>query len=195
MPGAWQVTIGALVSALALWVAFRAVPFDALVESLRAANYWWLAAYPPLAIALNVIRGEIWRRLLSNRAPTATAFWAYSVGFLVNNVMPFRMGEAARVVALSTKCRIPVVEVAAAAGLERLCDLAALAIIVVMALPFVTHVGDMSRTAWLSAGLVAAALAGLAAVVAWRLHFDRLVIAICRARAAAARRSHRRALA
>lgn len=178
--GVVQVSAGLAVSALALWVAFRAVPFEALVDSLRAANYWWLAAYPPLAIALNVIRGEIWRRLLSNRAPTAQAFWAYSVGFLVNNVMPFRMGEAARVVALSTKCKIPVVEVATAAGLERLCDLAALAVIVVMALPFVTHAGDMSRTAWLSAGLVAVALIGLATVVVARLHFDRIVTGLCR---------------
>ena len=178
--GVVQVTAGLAVSGLALWVAFRAVPLDALVESLQSANYWWLAAYPPLAVALNVIRGEIWRRLLSKRAPTAQAFWAYSIGFLVNNVMPFRMGEAARVVALSTKCKIPVVEVATAAGLERLCDLAALAIIVVMALPFVTHAGGMARTAWMSAGLVAAALAGLAALVAARQHFDRLVTAICR---------------
>lgn len=179
--GVAQVSIGLAVSALALWIAFRAVPFDALVDSLQGANYWWLAAYPPLAIALNVIRGEIWRRLLSKRTSTATAFWAYSVGFLVNNVMPFRMGEAARVVALSTKSRIPVVEVATAAGLERLCDLAALAIIVVMALPFVTQAGDMARTAWLSAGLVVAALIGLATLVAARQHFDRLVVALCRA--------------
>lgn len=179
--GAVQVAIGVAVSALALWVAFRAVPLEALLDSLRSANYWWLAAYPPLALALNVIRGEIWRRLLSKRATTSEAFWAYTIGFLVNNVMPFRMGEAARVVALSTKRKIPVVEVAAAAGLERLCDLAALGIIVVMVLPFVTHAGDMSRTAWMSAGLVAVAIAGLAVMVAARQHFDRLVSALCRA--------------
>lgn len=178
--GVVQVSVGLAVSALALWIAFRAVPLEALVDSLQAANYWWLAAYPPLAIALNVIRGEIWRRLLKKRAPTSQAFWAYSVGFLVNNVMPFRMGEAGRVVALSTKCKIPVVEVATAAGLERLCDLAALAIIVVMALPFVAHAGDMARTAWLSAGLVAAALVALATLVMARQHFDRLVMALCR---------------
>ncbi|MDP1571590.1 MAG: lysylphosphatidylglycerol synthase transmembrane domain-containing protein [Vicinamibacterales bacterium] len=166
------------VSGIALWVAFRAVPLDALAAALRSANYWWLAPYVPLAVALNVLRGEIWRRLLSRRVTTPEAFWAYSIGFLVNNVMPFRMGEAARVVALASRRRLPVVEVAAAAGLERLCDVIALLIIMIAVLPFVAHVGNVAQAAWLSAGLVALALAGLAALVAGRRHADRLMATV-----------------
>lgn len=161
------------VSGVCLWVAFRAVPVDELLASLRSANYWWLLAYPVLGTLLNIIRSEIWRRLLRGRATTTEAFWSYSVGFLVNNVLPFRMGEAARVVALATRCRIPVVEVATAAGLERLLDVVSLLIIVVGLLPFMTHLVDVGRAAWWSAGLAAALIASVSALVAGRRHVDR----------------------
>src|SRR5207248_1343205 len=89
-----QVAVGVGISAACLFIAFRSVDLSSLVASLKTANYWWLLAYPVIATLLNVIRAEIWRRLLGNRAGKSEAFWAYSVGFLVNNVLPLRMGEA-----------------------------------------------------------------------------------------------------
>jgi uncharacterized protein (TIRG00374 family) len=174
------VFLGVAISVLALWIALRSVPLDALASSLKSANYWWLAAYPPLAIALNLLRGEIWRRLLSRRATTLDAFWSYCVGFLVNNVMPFRMGEAARVLALSAKSRLPVVEVGTAAALERLCDLAAILVIVVAVFPFLANSGDVARAAWWAAGLIVLAGLIVASAVAGRHQVDKLVKRICR---------------
>ena len=178
--GTGRVILGIAISVVALWIALRSVPLDALALSLKSANYWWLAAYPPLAIALNLLRGEIWRRLLSRRATTIDAFWAYCVGFLVNNVMPFRMGEAARVLALSAKSGLPVVEVGTAAALERLCDLAAILVIVIAVFPFLANAGDVERAAWWAAGLIVLAVLIVAAAVAGRHQVDKLVKRICR---------------
>ena len=119
----------AAVTAAALWLAARNAHIDRVRSALGEANFVWLLPYPIICIVLNLIRGEIWRRLLAGRVSTAQAFWAYSVGFLANNVLPFRIGEAARVVVLSRRSELPVVEVAAAAGLERLLDMAALALV------------------------------------------------------------------
>ena len=112
----------AALSALTLWLAARAARGDGFRWALAGANYWWLLPYPALCIVLNVIRGEIWRRFLDRRVSSPQAFWAYSIGFVVNNALPFRLGEAARVLVLARRSGIPIVEVAAAAGLERLLE-------------------------------------------------------------------------
>src|SRR5262245_12850535 len=153
-----RVGAAAAVSAVALWLAARNAHIDALRSALAGATFLWLLPYPIICIVLNVIRGEIWRQLLQRRVGTAEAFWAYSVGFLANNVLPFRLGEAARVVVLSTRCGRPVVEVAAAAGRERLRDLAALSLMLALVAPVVVRVPGLSSSALLVVALVGIAL-------------------------------------
>ena len=99
-------------SAAALWLAARNAHIDDVRSAVGRANFVWLLAYPVICIGLNILRGEIWRRLLERRVTTVQAFWAYSVGFLANNVLPFRVGEAARVVVLSARGGVPVIDVA-----------------------------------------------------------------------------------
>src|SRR5256885_4698957 len=132
---------GALaVSGTALWLATRHVRMDELRWALSRATFLWLLPYPAICIALNLLRGEIWRRLLHRRVTSAQAFWAYSVGFAANHVLPFRLGEATRVILLSIRGEIPVVEVAAAAGLERLLDMGILAAMLGLLAPAVARV-------------------------------------------------------
>jgi glycosyltransferase 2 family protein len=159
-----RLAIAAAVSALTLWLAARRVSLDDLRSAIGGARLVWLLPYPVICVALNIVRGEIWRRLLRRRVATAQAFWAYSVGFLANNTLPFRLGEAARVVLLSQRADLPVVEVAAAAGLERLLDMAALALLLAIVAPFVAHVPGLGRAAAVIVVLVAAAVLAIAQV-------------------------------
>ncbi len=160
--GRLQVALGVALSAVCLWVAFRHVGFVDLGANLRAADYRWLIFYPVLATALNLVRSEIWRFLLGNRVGRAEAFWAYGVGFFVNNVMPLRIGEATRIALLARRSRIPIVEVAAAVALERLLDVVCVLAILAATLPLV--VGSLeirqtivvvATTAGLGAGMIA----------------------------------------
>ena len=75
------------ISAGAFWLALRQTDFGALRTAVAGASLFWLVPYPFICVALNVLRGEIWTRLLERRVKLAPAFWAYSVGFLVNNVL------------------------------------------------------------------------------------------------------------
>jgi uncharacterized protein (TIRG00374 family) len=96
---------------------------------------------------------------------SAQAFWAYSVGFAANNVLPFRLGEATRVILLSMRGEIPVVEVAAAAGLERLLDMVVLALMLGVLAPSAAKMPGATSAAALVVMLVASALAVIVAVV------------------------------
>ena len=144
-------------SLICLWLALRSVPFAELGQALSQANYLWLIPCLLLTLILNLIRAEIWRLLLTKRVSRAEAFWAYSIGFLFNNVFPFRVGEATRVIALAMHSRLAVVEVAATAGLERLLDVIAVVMILLGVLPFMTVPVEIKQAALLfgSASVVA----------------------------------------
>src|SRR5207244_9363745 len=143
-------------SAVCLWIAFRRIAFADLAANLRMADYRWLIGYPVLATALNLVRSEIWRLLLRRRVTRADAFWAYGTGFLVNNVLPFRMGEVTRIGLLANRRHLPVLEVAAAAGLERVLDIVFVMLIVVASLPFATGAVEMRHALVLLAVTTAA---------------------------------------
>lgn len=153
---------GAVVlSAAALWLAARNAHVDDVRSAVGRANFVWLLAYPVICIGLNILRGEIWRRLLERRVTTVQAFWAYSVGFLANNVLPFRVGAAARVVVLSARGDVPMIDVAAA-GLERLLDMAVLSLMLMMVAPVVAHVPGLASGGLVVVLLVVAAVLAVA---------------------------------
>jgi glycosyltransferase 2 family protein len=168
MSKALRGTLAAAVSVVALWLAMRNAHLAELRSALGRASFVWLLPYPLFCVALNLLRGEIWRRFLERRVTTIQAFWAYSIGFLANNVLPFRIGEAVRVVVLATRCRLPIVEVGAAAGLERLLDLAALALLLAAVAPAVAHLPAVGGGAALVVAGVAAGVAAVGILVRWR---------------------------
>jgi len=174
--GTIRLGAAAAVSAAALWLASRNAHVDGVRAALSGARFLWLLPYPIICIVLNMIRGEIWRQLLRRKVGSVQAFWAYTVGFLANNVLPLRIGEAARVVVLAKRSHLPVVEVAAAAGLERLLDMAALALMLGLLGPTLAHVPGLTNGATYVVVLVAAALLAVAALVVFRLHLTRVVM-------------------
>jgi uncharacterized protein (TIRG00374 family) len=81
-----------------LYLAFRGVKFSALWESLKGANYWWVALLIPLNILMNWIRAVRWAHLLAPiKAHTSkrNLFSGVMIGYAINNVLP-RVGEIVR---------------------------------------------------------------------------------------------------
>ena len=72
------------------------------------------------------------------------------VGYLYNNILPARAGEAARVVVLTQRSSTPPVEIVGTVVLERLYDVLAILVIFFAAEPWLPHVS------WFGAAAVAA---------------------------------------
>jgi glycosyltransferase 2 family protein len=95
-----QVWLGVLVSAIALYLAFRGIEWEMVWSALAGAQYIWLI---PSAISLIVaiwIRGERWRWLFGDKRhnlPASRYFNATAIGYLVTNIFPLRLGELARI--------------------------------------------------------------------------------------------------
>ena len=117
--------VGLIVTALALWWAFRDVELDEVWAHLREGNVPLLLAAVAVATFGFLIRAMRWRILLAPvRADTTlhARFAAVSIGFMANNVLPARVGEFARAFALS---RMTPVSASAAFGslvVERFMD-------------------------------------------------------------------------
>ena len=167
--------LGIALSAVFLWIAFRRVEVADLLASFRLADFRWLLIYPVFATALNIVRSEIWRLLLRKRVTVADAFWGYSIGVLVNNVMPLRVGEAARIGVLARKRQLPIVEVAAAAGIERVLDLLSVVLILAIALPLTTGTLGMQHATFAAGVVTAAVIAGVVIVVLFGESLEPLV--------------------
>lgn len=156
-----QLGLGVGISAACLWLALWGVPFNELGQALTQANYLWLIPALALTFILNLIRSEIWRILLKKRVSVIDAFWAYSTGFIFNNIFPFRLGEAARITVLATHRRLPIVEVAATAGLERLLDVISIVAILLAVLPFMTVPVEVKQGAMLFGAVAVIGFVGI----------------------------------
>ena len=114
---------GLLISGLAIVALIAFVDVGRAVEALLAGRPEWLApAVIVFAVALTG-RAAASRELVDGRTGLGGAFAALTMGYLVNNLLPLRAGEAVRAVVLGRKTGTGVVGGAAAVAAERLLDL------------------------------------------------------------------------
>lgn len=175
----------ALAVALLLW-ALRGVHLDEVLRRIREADPWPLALGVVLATATFLLRLVRWRLLLRDASGGPLGPWplwhAIAIGFMANNLLPFRAGELVRVVAATKLSGARFTATMSSVAVERIFD--ALAVIALLAagllfsdLPSGVVVGGVSLAgAAQVAGLVSlGALLGAGAIVAFPLAAERLV--------------------
>jgi hypothetical protein len=103
--------------AFALFVDLRAV-----AAQLRAADWRYLAAASAALLAGIGVYAWRWRWLMGNEPGWWRTFHAANVGHGLNLLLPFRVGEAARIVVLGRSGQPPMAKVAASVVVERLLE-------------------------------------------------------------------------
>jgi uncharacterized protein (TIRG00374 family) len=138
-----NLAIGIAISCVSLWLLFRSVPLDEIVKSLRAPNYWWLIPSLVFGFLAMWIQAARWHILTSplKKIAMLEIFTATSIGLMFNNVLPFRLGEYARVYVLTRQDEdLPQAPVLATVLVERLVfDLGFLIAVVLWVFLFVPH--------------------------------------------------------
>jgi glycosyltransferase 2 family protein len=128
---------GTFVSFLLIVIIVYFVDFKQMAAAIRSANYRLLALALPLSFIWLAVRGIVWRILLRRRASYAEVFLTLGEGYLLNNFLPFRLGEIGRAFLLSRKTDLQFMEILPTIVIERAVDLAYTAVIFLAALPFV----------------------------------------------------------
>lgn len=126
-------------------------------EAFRTADYIYLLPTVALLLAGLVTRAFRWRLLLDGALPLHRAFSIMNVAYLVNGVLPLRIGEVARVY-LASRLRkpVPIPQTTSTIIVERLLDLFAVGMMVLLALAM-GSVPEQLRAASMFAALIAVA--------------------------------------
>ncbi len=132
--------IGMLISAGFLWYALRDIHLGQVWASLRKANYWWLI--PGVAVYFISVwfRSWRWHFLLSRackRVPANRLFPVVVIGYMGNDILPFRLGEVLRAYVLWRREHINVGATFTTAILERIFDGLTMVLFVLFGLLFV----------------------------------------------------------
>jgi glycosyltransferase 2 family protein len=124
-----------------LFLAFRGVKFSELWESLKGANYWWIALLVPLNVLMNWVRAERWSHLLAPiKSPISkrNLFSGVMIGYAVNNVLP-RVGEFVRPYIVGNREGISKTAVFGTVVVERILDFMSFYFIVCVVLFMYPH--------------------------------------------------------
>lgn len=152
---------GVVISLLAITAFLYFIDLQKFVDAIRSANYWLLLAAFACAFGWLVLRGFVWRAILRGRASYRDVFLTLCEGYLLNNLLPFRLGEVGRAFLLGRKSKLGFLEVLPTVIIERVLDLAFAAAILLSAVPFVVGAEGAGKIALLVGGLVVAGLAAL----------------------------------
>jgi glycosyltransferase 2 family protein len=121
----WKAVLGISISVVLLWWAFKDEDFGKIAAELRLADPWWFLLSVMAATGVFWPRAWRWKTLLQPTYPGTSfrnRFRATCIGFMGNNLLPARIGEFARVFALSRLERVPIVTGLGSLVIERLFD-------------------------------------------------------------------------
>jgi uncharacterized protein (TIRG00374 family) len=121
-----SLTLGTLVSAAALFLAFRNVPFRALGAYLATVNYLWILPATAVMLISFALRALRWQIILG--PARGVNFWQcfhpMMIGFMINCILPGRVGEVARPAILQRKHQVAFSTGLATVAAERVFDMA-----------------------------------------------------------------------
>ena len=121
--------VGVAITLAFLWLIAAQVDAAALAAAFAdLALPWLLAALALLAsdYALRILRWWWMLRALAPGLPAAACAWPYLASIAVNNVLPFRAGDALRAFGFRRQLQSPAMRVLGTLVLERLLDMATL---------------------------------------------------------------------
>lgn len=117
--------VGLVVSAAALYFAFRNVPISDLISYLASINYLWVLPALVMVMISFWLRAVRWQIILESSCKISVwrAFHPMMIGFMINCVLPGRLGEIARPVILQKKENVPFTVGLATVAAERAFDI------------------------------------------------------------------------
>ncbi len=173
----WKAGLGIAVSIVLLWWLFKDQDLGLILDQVRGADPWLLLLATIIVVTAYVIRAWRWKLLLEPMVPETRFYsrWASTlIGFMANNILPARMGEFVRALAISRVEPVPVSGAFASLVVARFLDgisVVALLVVAVASPSFPTGVEifGQSLAAFVRGILLALVglLVGISALVLW----------------------------
>lgn len=145
----WKWIPGFLLSFIAVFALFKLVPMDKAIEVLKnvPVTYYLLSALFTFIFLL--IRTIGWQALLGYKPTYKETFHKLSLGYFINNIFPFRLGEISRAIFMGASIKVNPGLILSSIFLERVFDLIILAFFLLLMLPYVVGMQWIRTTAWI----------------------------------------------
>lgn len=124
----WAI-LGLISTAIFLWFFCRGVNFSEVAEAIATISpisFVFALILLSAGYAIRIIRWWLMLRNLDDEIPLRTCIWPLLVGVALNNILPFRAGDAFRALGFRKELKAPTMRVLGTLLLERLFDLSTL---------------------------------------------------------------------
>ena len=113
-----------LLGAVFLYFSFQGVRIDQIWLNIQQLNFRFIMAGIAFIVAEFMLRAFRWKLLLrpSSAPKVNQLFSVLMIGYLSNNIIPFRIGELIRAQLLGTNYKVNRPEALATIVVERVCD-------------------------------------------------------------------------
>jgi hypothetical protein len=158
----WKFWLGAAISAFFLYLALRGLDLSLVWQIIQTGNYWWIL--PGVAVYFVGVWARTWRwhyllRPIKN-IPLKQLWPVVVIGYMGNNIYPFRIGELLRAYVLKKQEEVSMSASIATILVERIFDGLVMLIFVFIGLPLVPGLPD-----WLRQIVILASFAFLGALI------------------------------
>ncbi len=158
----WRLLVGIAITVVAFAFAIRGIPLSDVVDSMKDTDLLILLGLSiPSYLGAVIFRALRWRHLTNPIAPLPRGLLArgVTIGFMVNNLVPLRIGEVVRAWYVSRESGVSASALFGTVVLERVIDVVA---VVLLALGALSLVGTGSEeSSFLSLGAMLLLPAGL----------------------------------
>jgi uncharacterized protein (TIRG00374 family) len=164
----WRLWLGLLISAAFIALAIRGQDLGQVRDSLRAADYRYLPLALMLYFAGVLVRTLRWRYLLApvRRLRARDLFSIVVIGYMANNILPWRIGEVVRGYVLRQREGIPTSASLATIAVERIFDGLTMLTFLLLASLVIPLDAEIKRLAFVAALVFAVAILALIVIVA-----------------------------
>lgn len=138
---------GLLISLISLAIVVFLIDFNRFIEAIKLADYRYVILLFGITLLWLFVRAIVWKTLLSGVATFHQVFMTLNEGYLLNNILPFRLGEVGRAFLLGRKAKLDFWRVFSTIIVERLLDVGFAAGILLISISAVVQTGFASQTA------------------------------------------------
>lgn len=158
-----RLALGIGLSVLGLVAAARSVDPAQVSAALVGVNYLWLLTTLLFVMGAVWLRAVRWRRLFTERQhlPTSKLFGITMIGYLINTVLPARLGDPARAVLAADLLHARMAQALATIVVERLLDVLTLIVLLATLLPVISLPPWIGQSASIMAAGAVVAFAAL----------------------------------
>lgn len=133
--------LGLLISVAALIAALWGINWGEALGALQRADFAFLALCAATLLVQLFLRALRWQVLLGEGIGLGRCWSVLNIGYLVNTVLPLRIGEVARAYLISREARFGGAHALSSVALERVLDVLSVVSLFGLALPYV-HPSD-----------------------------------------------------